>query len=101
MTLINQLILFLSLSLGLLHWPATVFAQDAPLWVQGAVEDATVSGVIYNAGGLITVNGFTMNVPENLLVQFPAARVPWKDFVASKADFVGYETLIRVPLVFH
>lgn len=42
----------------------------------GRVEDATVSGDAYNTGGAITVNGFAMNIPGNLLVQFPAAWVP-------------------------
>ncbi|CAI4216035.1 unnamed protein product [Parascedosporium putredinis] len=60
----------------------------------GAFEDATVQGDSYNAGGVVTVNGFVMNVPENLLVQFPAAWVPWKEFVANKADFLGFETLV-------
>ena len=80
----------------LLATPLGVFGQDASLWVQGRFEDATVSGDAYNAGGAITVNGFTMNIPQNLLVQFPAAWVPWKDFVASKAEFIGFETLVRV-----
>ena len=84
----------ISLCLLLLAWPGRVLSQDAPLWVQGSFEDASVSGDAYNAGGAIVVNGFTMNVPENLLVQFPAAWVPWKDFVASKADFTDYETLV-------
>lgn len=72
-----------------------VLAQDAPLWVQGAFEDGSVADETFNSGGSITVNGFTMNVPKNLLVQFPAAWVPWRDFVASKADFAGFETLVR------
>lgn len=71
-----------------------VGAQDAPLWVQGSFEDATFADEAYNSGGSITVNGFTMNVPKNLLVQFPAAWVPWREFVASKADFQGFETLV-------
>ncbi|KAI3392026.1 hypothetical protein diail_6322 [Diaporthe ilicicola] len=71
-----------------------VRAQDAPLWIQGGFEDGSVADETYNSGGTITVNGFTMNVPKNLLVQFPAAWVPWRDFVASKTDFLGFETLV-------
>lgn len=85
-------ILTLGLQVALLA-PA-VLGQDAPLFIQGALEDATVSGDAYNAGGSITVNGFSMNVPENLLVQFPAAWVPWKTFVESKDKFLGFETLV-------
>lgn len=73
-----------------------VRAQDAPLWVQGSFEDASVADDTFNSGGSITVNGFTMNVPKNVLVQFPAAWVPWRDFVASKADFSGFETLVSL-----
>lgn len=72
-----------------------VQAQDAPLWIQGSFEDGSVADETFNSGGSITVNGFTMNVPKNLLVQFPAAWVPWRDFVASKSEFLGYETLVR------
>lgn len=90
----KSILVFLSVGLHVLQLPFGVFGQDAPLWVQGSLEDATLLGDAYNSGGIIVVNGFTMNVPENLLVQFPAAWVPWKDFVASKADFLGYETLV-------
>ena len=71
-----------------------VHAQDAPLLIQGSFEDGSVADETYNSGGSITVNGFTMNVPKNLLVQFPAAWVPWKDFIASKSEFQGFETLV-------
>jgi hypothetical protein len=94
MRLFTKSSFLVSLSLQLISLSFLVLGQDAPLWVQGGFEDATVSGPQYNAGGVITVNGFEMNVPENLLVQFPAAWVPWKDFVASKADFIGFETLV-------
>lgn len=72
-----------------------VQAQDAPLWIQGSFEDGSVADETFNSGGSITVNGFTMNVPKNLLVQFPAAWVPWRDFVAGKSEYLGYETLAR------
>ncbi|KAM5350960.1 hypothetical protein ACJ41O_003683 [Fusarium nematophilum] len=84
--------LFFSSHFGL---PFFASAQDSPLFIQGGFEEATVDDdSAYNAGGTITVNGFNMVVPKNLLVQFPAAWVPWKDFVASKADFAGFETLV-------
>ncbi|KAK1961530.1 hypothetical protein LY78DRAFT_617528, partial [Colletotrichum sublineola] len=73
---------------------ALVASQEAPLWIQGGFEDATATDDTFNTGGTIVVNGFTMNVPKNLLVQFPAAWVPWKEFVANKGNFAGYETLV-------
>lgn len=81
-------------AVSLLTQLSFVRAQDAPLWIQGSFEDGSVADETFNSGGSITVNGFTMNVPQNLLVQFPAAWVPWRDFVASKADFLGFETLV-------
>lgn len=90
-----HLVATLFLGSWLSSWPATVAAQDAPLFIQGGFEGATVTDdAVYNSGGSIQVNGFDMAVPKNLLVQFPAAWVPWKDFVASKDDFLGFETLV-------
>ncbi|KAI1083362.1 hypothetical protein F5B20DRAFT_529729 [Whalleya microplaca] len=67
-------------------------AQDAPLFIQGALEDATATDDTYNTGGTISINGFNMQVPKNMLVQFPAVYVPWKDFVEDKDSMIGYET---------
>ena len=69
----------------------TVNAQDAPLFVQGGFEDATATDDTYNSGGTISVGGFTIDVPKNMLVQFPAAWVPFKDFVADQTSMLGYE----------
>ncbi|KLU82812.1 hypothetical protein MAPG_01880 [Magnaporthiopsis poae ATCC 64411] len=87
-TLRNLFVLLLAVAL------AGVAAQDAPLFVQGGLEDVTVSSDAYNAGGTVSVGGFTMQVPKNVLVQFPAAWVPFKDLAAKKAEFSGYETLV-------
>ncbi|KAK7431030.1 hypothetical protein QQZ08_002560 [Neonectria magnoliae] len=88
-------LVFLFFGSHLLGLPFSASAQDAPVFIQGGLEDATVDDEsVYNTGGAITVNGFNMVVPKNLLVQFPAAWVPWKEFVAGKADFAGFETLV-------
>ncbi|KAF2641869.1 hypothetical protein P280DRAFT_541331 [Massarina eburnea CBS 473.64] len=79
----------------LLLYSFSVSAQDAPLFIQGGLEDATVTdSSIYNSGGTISVNGFSIQVPKNVLVQFPAAWVPWKDFVADKNSMIGYEVSV-------
>lgn len=85
---------FVSVLSLLFYFITLSVAVDSPLWVQGAFENATTTDATYNTGGTITVNGFTMNVPKNLLVQFPAAWVPYKDFVESKDDFLGFETQV-------
>lgn len=68
-----------------------VLGQDAPLFIQGGLEGATALDDSYNTGGTISLNGFDIVVPKNLLVQFPAAYVPWKDFVRDVDTMIGYE----------
>ncbi|KAI8635382.1 hypothetical protein F5Y19DRAFT_9916 [Xylariaceae sp. FL1651] len=80
------------LGLQLMNMFSKVYGQDAPLFVQGALDDATAFDDTYNTGGTITVAGFNITVPKNMLVQFPAAYVPWKDFVEDKDSMLGYET---------
>lgn len=45
----------------------------------------------FNSGGSITVGGTSITVPENLLVQFPAAFIPFRDFVANGGQYNGFE----------
>lgn len=85
-------LLSLVLSLVLLAVPAA--AQDSFLWIQGGFEDAFATDETFNSGGVIVVNGFNMTVPKNVLVQFPSAWVPFKDFAASKESFIGFETFV-------
>lgn len=63
------------------------------------LRSATATDDSYNTGGTISVNGWTVQVPKNMLVTFPAAYVPWKDFVAEKAAVMGYE--VNVCLSHH
>lgn len=51
----------------------------------------------YNSGGTISVNGFTVTVPKNLIAQFPAAWVPFPKLVA--AGLSGYEVSIAGNIV--
>jgi len=48
----------------------------------------------YNTGGKVTVGGLSVTIPKNLQVQFPAAWVPWKDFVAT--GYTGYEISVSL-----
>ncbi|KAJ8124291.1 hypothetical protein O1611_g9349 [Lasiodiplodia mahajangana] len=68
------------------------YGQDAPLFIQGALDDATAFDDTFNTGGTISVGGFNITVPKNMQVEFPAAYVPWKDFVQDKDSMLGYET---------
>ncbi|EMR67887.1 hypothetical protein UCREL1_5116 [Eutypa lata UCREL1] len=87
----HSLLTTLTLGIWLLGLPLKVMTQDAPLFIQGGFEDATATDDSYNTGGTISLNGFTITVPTNVLVQFPAAWVPWKDFVEDKEAMIGYE----------
>ncbi|KAK4183511.1 hypothetical protein QBC35DRAFT_526074 [Podospora australis] len=69
-----------------------VLGVDVPITLDGGLVDATADDDTYNTGGTISLNGWTVKVPKNMLVTFPAAFVPWKDFVAQKASFIGFET---------
>ncbi|KAF3048005.1 hypothetical protein E8E12_005966 [Didymella heteroderae] len=64
----------------------TPFIIDGPLG-----SAAATSATQFNTGGSITVAGISITIPENLLVQFPATFVPFKDFAASAGSLAGYE----------
>lgn len=85
-------LLSLVFSLLLLTLPAA--AQDSFLWIDGALEDVLATDDTYNTGGVIVVNGQNMTVPKNVLVQFPSAWVPFKEFAANKEDFIGFEAFV-------
>ncbi|KAK3365381.1 hypothetical protein B0H63DRAFT_498279 [Podospora didyma] len=90
----SPLFSLISLALGIhiflccIPWAAAqVLRDDAPVWVQGALQDTTATNTsVYNTGGTIAINNLVMNVPKNLLVQFPAA---WADFQGFETLFIG------------
>lgn len=61
-----------------------------PFILDGKLDSATASDGTYNSGGTISVNGYSVTIPQNLQVQFPAAFAPFKDF-ASANSFIGHE----------
>jgi hypothetical protein len=63
-----------------------------PLEEDGILDSISLSGSSFNAGGTISVNGRIITVPENLLVQFPAAWVPFKTL--AQGSFTGNEVSI-------
>lgn len=82
--------------LHLLFLVLTVLGQDVPIILDGALVDATATDDSYNTGGTISLNGWTVEVPKNMLVTFPAAFVPWKEFVAGKDAFLGFEVNVSL-----
>ncbi|KAG9755127.1 hypothetical protein KCU59_g74, partial [Aureobasidium melanogenum] len=61
-----------------------------PFVLDGRLDSATASDATYNSGGTISVNGYSITIPQNLQVQFPAAFAPFGDFAGAGA-FVGHE----------
>jgi hypothetical protein len=51
----------------------------------------------YSPGGKISVNGYTITVPKNLIVQFPAAWVPFKKL--ANGSFTGNEVSVNGNIV--
>ncbi|KEY68237.1 hypothetical protein S7711_10896 [Stachybotrys chartarum IBT 7711] len=63
----------------------------AGLLVHGGLDDASVNDSTYNSGGYISVQGFNITVLRNMPVSFPAAYVPWPEFVVELDAMRGYE----------
>ncbi|KAH7107125.1 hypothetical protein BKA62DRAFT_228793 [Auriculariales sp. MPI-PUGE-AT-0066] len=81
LTLVTSLALFV----------VAVFGTDIPINLDGAFDGATATDDSYNTGGTISLNGWVVNVPKNMLVTFPAAFIPWKEFVEHQDAVAGYE----------
>ncbi|KAG9584520.1 hypothetical protein KCU86_g6183, partial [Aureobasidium melanogenum] len=64
-----------------------------PFVLDGRLDSATASDATYNSGGTISVNGYSITIPQNLQVQFPAAFAPFGDFAGAGA-FVGHEVSV-------
>ncbi|CAG8972965.1 hypothetical protein HYALB_00008325 [Hymenoscyphus albidus] len=58
-----------------------VAAQALPFTFTGFIESASPnSGSAANRGGTVKISGYTITIPDNLLVEFPAAIVPFAEF---------------------
>lgn len=53
------------------------------------------SATQFNTGGSIVVAGISIIIPENLLVQFPATFVTFRDFAASAGSLSGFEVKVE------
>ncbi|GME28687.1 uncharacterized protein LTHEOB_9665 [Neofusicoccum parvum] len=74
-------------SLVSLSWASVAYAAVEP-----ASADACPDP---NCGGTLTVNNWAITVPKNLIIQFPAAWVPWKD----ATGLTGYEVSVSGNVV--
>lgn len=56
---------------------------------------SATSATQFNTGGSIVVAGVSITIPENLLVQFPATFVSFRDFAASSGSLAGFEVNVE------
>ncbi|EAA27115.1 hypothetical protein GE21DRAFT_9562 [Neurospora crassa] len=94
--------IFSGLLPGLLLLPSFCLSQDVPFDVDGGLEGCTITDTgTYNSGGTISVAGWTIKVPQNTQVGFPAAWVSWREFCADIAFMKGFEVTVvgnSIPL---
>lgn len=61
-------------------WPTAMHCErEQRLTARSATADSTA----FNTGGKVSVGGLDITIPKNLQIQFPAAWVPFKEFVAG------------------
>jgi hypothetical protein len=58
---------------------------------------AIAESIAINSGGRVSVNGWSITIPENLIVQFPNSYIPFGEFAAG--NFGGDEVLINGNVV--
>ncbi|OBT62154.1 hypothetical protein VE03_08323 [Pseudogymnoascus sp. 23342-1-I1] len=65
--------------------PTLVVGQPAvyPFTVVGILGSVNIIGTEVNSGGSVSVSGYNIRIPDNLLVDFPATQVPFAEFAAS------------------
>ncbi|GAB7345484.1 hypothetical protein MBLNU457_3808t3 [Dothideomycetes sp. NU457] len=73
-----------------------------PFDLDGRIEGIQATDpTLFNTGGTITVYGTPITIPSNLLVQFPAAWVPFQQFARDAASWTGYEVSISGNKAWH
>lgn len=75
-------------------WSTSVLAHYCYVYALLTIRSISADSDSFNTGGSISVLGHKITVPSNLIVQFPAAWVSYKDFAAAKPDVLGYEVSV-------
>ncbi|RDW65390.1 hypothetical protein BP5796_10082 [Coleophoma crateriformis] len=72
-------------ALSFLLYLSLTLAQILPFSVTGFLDSAQANaGTAVNRGGTVTISGYTVTIPDNLLVEFPALFVPFAEFTAGE-----------------
>lgn len=86
-----------------LFWPTGANAQTvlngnvpAGFLQAGFIQAATVDNATANSGGTLTMNGVTMIVPANSVVQFPANTLTWAQLFDHLISKPVYDPLVPV-----
>ncbi|KAI4954319.1 hypothetical protein J4E91_002031 [Alternaria rosae] len=88
MSRVSRLASFLVLaSTGLAQLP-----NIQPFTVTGSLDGCNAKSTDYNSGGSISVNNWNIEVPQNLIVQFPVVWAPFRELCDAGA--LGFETTV-------
>lgn len=79
-------------------WAALPIPNITPFLVDGALDSCSPSSTAYNSGGSISVNGFNIQVPENLIAQFPVTWVPFRQ-MCEEAAVLGFEVSVAGNMI--
>ncbi|OSS44749.1 hypothetical protein B5807_10740 [Epicoccum nigrum] len=94
MSRLAQLTSLLSLAtVGLAQIPAV---NVIPFQVTGSLDSCS-AGTEYNAGGIVSVNSFTITVPKNLIVSYPTTYSPFSKLCSAGAG--GFETTVTGNII--
>ncbi|KAL2875842.1 hypothetical protein SGCOL_008990 [Colletotrichum sp. CLE4] len=83
-------IFYAALSASLSFTSVQAQVADYPFDINGAFEGASATTTDFNTGGTFRCNGHAITVPKNLQVTFPAAFIPFREFVGSSGGYTGY-----------
>lgn len=74
----------------------TVFNSNVPAGFcqSGLIQQATVDTAAVNSGGTLTMNGITMIVPTNTVVQMPANTLTWAQLFDPAVSLAVYDNTI-------
>ncbi|ORY03223.1 hypothetical protein BCR34DRAFT_492561 [Clohesyomyces aquaticus] len=87
------------LSLASIGLAATPIPNIISFAVDGGLDSCTTDTAEFNSGGFISVNGFNIKVPQNLIAQFPATWVPFPKMCAGGVAGKGYEVSVTGNVV--
>ncbi|CAI6341184.1 unnamed protein product [Periconia digitata] len=87
----------LSLSLASLSYAATPIPNSYGMLLTGTLDGCNTDSTEFNTGGSVLVDGWNVQVPKNLIVQFPVVWVPFGKLCGAGVG--GYEVTVNGNVV--